>query len=251
VIGATKTKRRINDLRIIVPHKEYKLLKAALLFCSLCSGRLLATERLPLGQLDPARDIKQPRLESAMHQPLPEQYIWTAGDAAALQKDNARYLFAGPTVKAEAHYFRTRFSVAKVPREATLYIAGPRSAKVYLNGQLVDDVASDIASPLGMHVFTTDIVRSLKQGENVLALEVVRGRGIPGVSNNPLVRQQTFGEVLVAKIVPATKGISRIPILMSGPGWKSSTLHAEGWQLPEFNDAAWPAVQTLGAIESS
>jgi hypothetical protein len=77
-----------------VPHKEYKLLKAALLFCWLCCGRLPATERLPLGQLDPARDIKQPRLESAMHQPLPEQYIWTAGDAAALQKDNARYLFA-------------------------------------------------------------------------------------------------------------------------------------------------------------
>jgi alpha-L-rhamnosidase len=89
-------------------------------------------------------------------------------DAAALQKNNAQYLFAGPTVKAEAHYFRTRFSVTKVPREATLYIAGPRSAKVYLNGQLVDDVTSDITSPLGMHVFTTEVARNLKRGENVL-----------------------------------------------------------------------------------
>src|SRR5579863_5492736 len=31
--------------------------------------------------LDPARTIASPQLESAMHQPLPEQYIWTREDA--------------------------------------------------------------------------------------------------------------------------------------------------------------------------
>ena len=181
---------------------------AALLLCS-CAGVSLAQDAFPDGKLDPTRNISAADTAPAQHAPLPEQYIWTAGDAAALHADHNNYGFAKPDTKSAPHYFRYTFQLEQVPPTATLYLAGPRSAKIYVNGELVDRVASDVTSPLGIHVFATDIEKALRSGANTLALEVVRGRGIVSVSNSRIVQQQTFGEILVAKIVPAAPGIDR------------------------------------------
>ena len=86
-----------------------------------------------------------------------------------------------------------------------LYIAGPRSMKVWMNGQLADAVQSDVTSPLGMHVYATSVAKFLKPGANTIAIEAVRGRGVSGFANSAIVRQQTFGQVLVVKIVPAAQ----------------------------------------------
>jgi alpha-L-rhamnosidase len=203
-----------------------------------------------LGQnpIDPTATIARHRLESEMHRPLPEQYIWTAGDAVAAGKIS--YDWSKQDFKAAPHYFRHTFSVASAPPRATLYVAGPRSARVFLNGRLVDSVKSDLSHPLGMHVFATDVTAALRPGSNTLALEVVRGRGIVSASNSPKIAQQTFGEVLVVKIVPAPRGVDAPALAMSDSAWKSVLKPADGWEQPGFDDHAWPAVQTLGAIES-
>src|SRR5580698_3530450 len=82
--------------------------------------------------LDPVRDAAGAPLERDIHQPLPEQYIWTAPDAPANDTDRIQYVFPAPNEKTEPHFFRASFNLSSVPVQATLYIAGPRSAEVYL-----------------------------------------------------------------------------------------------------------------------
>lgn len=203
-----------------------------------------------LHPLDPTHSVKNPKLESGIHAPLPEEYIWTADDAMA-PGERLAYKRPGLMEKTEPHYFRHVFSVGSVPARATLYIAGPRSVKVWLNGQMAESVESDTSSPLGMHVFATDVARYLKPGQNAIAIEAVRGRGVSGFANSPLVRQQTFGQVMVAKILPATLWINDKPLMMTDKSWKSSTQAAAGWEGASFDDGAWRPVQSIGSIEST
>jgi alpha-L-rhamnosidase len=210
------------------------------------------TEAMAINQispLDPTRGMKAPALESARHTPLAEEYIWTANDAAA----NAKLIYTFPKVteQTEPHYFRDKFAVGAVPKEATLYIAGPRRIKVWINGQIAEEVESDVTSPLGMHVFAADVARFLRAGENTIAIEAVRGRGVTGFANSALVRQQTFGQVMVAKIIPRARGVDGPSLMRSGKEWRSSTAAAEGWQKADFADGGWKQVQSLGGIESS
>jgi alpha-L-rhamnosidase len=218
-----------------------------------CHGQNLPlTQDLSINRvtpLDPTRNVAKPVLESSRHTPLPEEYIWTAND----QSTNGKVIYTYPKVteQIEPHYFRDRFEVAHMPKEATLYLAGPRRVKVWINGQLAEEVESDVTSPLGMHVFATDVSHYLKQGRNTIAIEAVRGRGVTGFENSALVRQQTFGQVLVAKIVPEAAGIEAPALMRSDKQWRSSTVAADGWQKTEFDDAAWKPVQSIGGIESS
>ena len=93
---------------------------------------------------------------------------------------------------------------------------------------------SDTSSPLYVHVFATDVTKLLKPGKNTVAIEEVRGR-----------------RLLIAKIVPADKGVEAAPLVFSDGQWKSSTKAATGWERPGFNEAAWSGVESFGAIESS
>ena len=222
---------------------HWHIAKALLLATCLAGARPAAAQE----PLDPTAAIEHHRLQSAVHKPLPEQYIWTQGDSAAASKIS--YDWAKQDFKADPHYFRHTFRVASAPKSATLYIAGPRSARVFLNGKLVDSVKSDLGAPIGMHVFATDVAGKLLRGSNTLALEVVRGRGIVGATNSAKTAQQTFGEVLVVKIVPAARGIEGPPLEISGPEWKSILRAPAGWEQPAFDDRAWPPVQSLGGIE--
>ncbi len=199
--------------------------------------------------LDPTVNVGPPVLESSRHTPLPEEYIWTANDA----NTNDKVLYTRPAAdeRIEAHYFRRRFTVAAVPREATLYIAGPRSAEVWLNGMLVEHVESDVTSPLGMHVFATNVAKYLQAGANTIAIEAVRGRGVTGFANSALVRQQTFGQVLVVKMLGTAASVDGPALLISDKQWKSSAAAPEGWQRVTFDDAKWAPVQSIGSIESS
>ncbi len=228
---------------------------AALILCSLVPAPLLhaqAPSPEPYQQpLDPVRDATGAPLERDIHQPLPEQYIWTAPETPVNTTDRIRYVFPAATEKIEPHFFRTTFSVAEVPSAATLYIAGPRSAEIFLNGRLVQHVESDITQPLGMHVFAIPVQDFLHRGSNTLALKVVRGRGVTGFTNSALVMQQTFGEVLLAKIIPRAPGIEAPALLISGPGWKSSTQAADGWQSSTFDDHSWRTAEALAPAEST
>jgi len=198
--------------------------------------------------LDPARSAAT--LHRPMHAPLAEQYIWTVNDAAALRADHAKFSFRERERKTEPHLFRGSFTLSRLPSVATLYIAGPRSAKAFLNGMLVMDETADAASTLGTHVFRTDVHSALRIGRNVLAIEAVRGRGIVTASDSLTVQQLAYGETLVAKIVPANAGVAAAPIAITNPTWRSIAAMPQGWTSPKFDDREWGHVQTLGPIES-
>ncbi|HEV2578112.1 MAG TPA: alpha-L-rhamnosidase C-terminal domain-containing protein [Acidobacteriaceae bacterium] len=199
--------------------------------------------------LDASRRVAAPVLESSIHQPLPEQYVWTTTERP--KDGKVVYRFPAITEETEPHYFRAHFHVDSVPTEATLYVAGPRSVSVWVNGQQVEKVASDTSSPLGMHVFAAAVAQALRAGDNVIAIEAVRGRGVTGFANSRLVQQQTSGRVLVAKIVPRSEGVEAPDLMHSGPEWRSSTAFNEGWERVGFHDAAWKPVEAFGGIESS
>jgi alpha-L-rhamnosidase len=200
---------------------------------------------------DPVADASGAPLERDIHTPLPEQYVWTATASDSSDADRIQYVFPKASEQTEPHFFRASFQVEAVPHDATLYVAGPRSVEVYLNGQLVERVESDITQPLGMHVFAAHVAPFLHAGRNVLAMKVVRGRGVTGFTNSALVMQQTFGEVVVAKIVPRPAGVMAPALMMSGPAWKSILNEQAGWQKADFDDASWAPVHALGGIESS
>ncbi len=203
-----------------------------------------------ISPLDPTRAIAQPIMESAIHTPLKEEYIWTANDANA--SDKVLYTRPAANERIEPHYFRRTFNASTVPADATLYVAGPRSLKVWINGTLAEQVESDLTSPLGMRVFAADVAKFLHAGANTVAIEAVRGRGGPGFVNSALVRQESFGQVLVAKIVAAPQWVDSEPaLLISDAQWKSSSTAAGGWERAEFDDARWKPVQSVGSIESS
>ncbi|QMV19430.1 Bacterial alpha-L-rhamnosidase [Granulicella sp. 5B5] len=237
-------------MRIRLQHFRY------LLPCTLALGvfgHLTASAQANMQSepLDPVRDATGATLERTAHQPLPEQYIWTASSHTENTSGEQGYVRPAHAVENAPHYFRVSFRVEHVPAQATLYIAGPRSANVYLNGQHIGSFESDITQPLGVHVFAMPVASVLKPGANVLALKVVRGRGINSDSNSALVMQQTFGEVLVAKILPEAQGILAKPLMMTDASWKSTTQAGEGWQTASFDDSAWPHVHALGSIEST
>jgi hypothetical protein len=202
-----------------------------------------------ISPLDPTKNLGQPELESSRHTPLAEEYIWTANDANA----NDKVLYTRPKAdeRIEPHFFRRSFTVAAVPREATLYIAGPRSVDLWLNSILVEHVESDVTSPLGMHVFATNVAKYVQPGANTIAIEAVRGRGVTGFANSALVRQQTFGQVLVVKMLAAAASVEGPVLLISDKQWKSAAAVTEGWQRATFDDAKWAPVQSIGSIESS
>jgi hypothetical protein len=81
-------------------------------------------------RLHPTLDISMPTLESSLHTPLPEQYIWSrqTGDVG------------GSTFL----YFQKSFSLRNVPGVATLYAAGPNLMKVYVNGRLLAKAMSSL-----------------------------------------------------------------------------------------------------------
>ena len=181
--------------------------------------------------LDPTRNLVIP--PESTHQPLPEQYIWTRG---------------GPPVgsgEVQPRFFRAAFNLTTVPKDATLYLAGPRSAKIYLNGKLVDHFDSDLTAPgLDFRVFATPLAGGLRAGRNVLALEVVRGKGGAKSTTVASTIQIANGKVVVAKILPAAPWVpTESPaLLLSDTAWKSTLAAGGDWQSPAFDDSAWPAV---------
>jgi len=223
-----------------------KLLVA--IFAFLLSPWLLAQANFPDGHLDPTRNLPG---EHQTHVQLPEQYLWTANDITAQRHDHNKFPWNRPQLRIDPHYFRATFNRATLPKAATLYIAGPRSARIWINGTLAATFASDIDAPIGFHVFHADISTLLHAGSNTIAVEAVRGRGIVAATNSLVTQQITYGEVLAAKIVPASFGLEEGSLLISTPAWKSTTILTSGWEQPRFDDSAWQNAATLGPIESN
>jgi hypothetical protein len=185
------------------------------------------------------------------HAPLPEQYVWTADDVTARQPDHSKYPWSETQLRIAPHYFRIHFSVKTLPSAATLYIAGPREAHVFLNGNLLADFYSDTDAPINFHAFHTDVIKGLRAGDNILAIEAIRGRGVVSGASPITTQQLAYGEVLVAKLIPEPFGISAPPLICTNTSWKSSSALTHDWFERGFDDSSWSPVESLGPIESN
>ncbi len=191
------------------------------------------------GELDPARRLESSQLERVLHRPLPEQYIWTR-----VHKVSAYGL--GP------HYFRRDFDVTAPPAHATLYVAGPRRATIYLNGREVGHYQLNLDLPMGIRVYECDVTGLVHAGRNVLAIEAVRGPLAGNEAESAVSRHLRDGKVLAVMIVPARRAMPATPLVMSDAEWRGTAGRvASGWQDPHFDASGWPRVDDLGGIESS
>ena len=225
---------------------------AAVVLVVTAAGKCAVAQGFP-SPLDPARN-RVATAPAPVPAALPEEYIWTAGDVTVKRPDHGKFPWNRPDLRVAPHLFRTRFRIAAAPADATLYVAGPREAHVFLNGQKVDDFYLNPDAPIGFHVFHASVSAALRAGENVLAIEAIRGRGI--VSNGSIATQQlAYGEVLAVKIVPARLGVAAPALVLSDGRWRSRVRGTEEivehWTEQGFDDSAWPAVESLGPIESN
>jgi alpha-L-rhamnosidase len=204
-------------------------------------------DSLPAKYLDPAHDSS--KLQQPQKTELREQFIWTKGDAAALDPAYQAKV-RGQDDKITPHYFRARFAVGVVPKEATLYIAGPRSATVVLNGAKVMQFGDDDGGGKGFHVRTAEVAGALREGENLLAIQEVRGHSSLHTGASPVINQVTYGEVLAVKVVPRGIAVDVPALVVSDGSWRSSVDAKAGWDTAAFDDSGWAAVQTLGALGS-
>jgi alpha-L-rhamnosidase len=214
----------------------------------LCRTASAQAAQIMPGNLDPARDPAT--LVDPHHQPLTEEYIWTADDVTALRADRNRFPFHDQSLRTAPHYFRAQVELKQVPTKSTFYLAGPRSATLWINGRVAAHFTRDMDNPLGAHVFHTNVSHLLHPGTNHVAIEAVRGRGIINGNMNNTMVQQAYGEVLVAKLLDGTTDDAK-PLLISDKTWKSTSGLTDKWTQPDFNDSSWKPVMSLGPIESN
>jgi len=212
------------------------------------NGLLVAQSYFPDDHLDPARALNASA--SSVHSSVPEQYIWTEGDVTALRADRANYSWSKQSLRVGPHFFRAHFHLDRIPSEATLYLAGPRLAEVYLNGQKLGRFSSNIDAPISFHVFHANATKFLKRGENTIAIMAVRGRGIVS-SGTADTAQLAYGEVLAVKLLPSAFGSEGQPLLVSNRTWRSTAANTDHWTEIGFDDRPWAPVQSLGSIEGN
>jgi len=225
-------KKRLNKLRRLRLRSDW-------LMCGLLSAAVPALAaaqagvsyiRVPQGgPLDPVRDVATMPLVGSFHAPLAEEYIWTAGDAAVLERISNPGQVKRDDWKVEPHRFRRTFHLDTVPQQATLYIAGPRHARVWINGQLAAEFDYKPQGHMSFRAQAESVARWLRAGENTIAIEAVRGYGSSHHTNSLMTRWLNSGEVLAVKIVPAAESVDAKPLLISSAEWRSSLEAGRGW----------------------
>ena len=237
------------------PEKPRRLLSTILSYCGFLAVISFPFARMTAqafpSPLDPSQGVSLERQNA--HPPLREESIWTAGDVTALRPDRNKFPWNAVERRTEPHYFRAHFSLSSIPQHGTLYLAGPRSAKVFVNGTPVGQFSTNTDEPINFRVFHMDVSATLRVGDNVLAIEAVRGRGVVAGSSPLSTQQLAYGEVVAAKILAGPFGSeSGEPLLISNKELRSKADTAPNdWEATSLDDSAWPHVESLGPIESN
>ena len=229
------------------------MLKSTWLAALLLARMGMAQTGVASGQipLDPARAEVSPRVVGTFHKPLPEEYVWTADDAAVVTRAKEMSQIKRDDWKVEPHYFRSSFTVRELPKAATVYVAGPRAARVYVNGKPVTEMKVGGGRHMAFRTLSADVSAVLKTGTNTIAVEAVRGGGSHHHTNSLMTSWLNSGEVLAVKIVPGTVGVDAPALLISSKLWKSTVSPMQGWEQADFDDSAWKPVVSLESIEGT
>ena len=200
----------------------FRFIPAGILLLTVSATLLAQAPRQTVLETDPTAAIQQPVLESSVHAPLPEQFIWLDMPAGTSTK----------TDEATPRYFRMSFELKSVPQEATLYISGPDHIRAFLNGKEVAAADRDPQAKTYPLVVVAPVANDLTTGHNFIA---IKGTG---------------GSPLAVKIVPAAQEVNAPAMLISGPGWKASLGQQAGWESPTFDDSAWKEPAAMGSIDT-
>jgi alpha-L-rhamnosidase len=162
-----------------------------------------------------------------------------AESAPSLGFDGASWMWfdeGDPTRSAPAgtRYFRGRLEIpaGKPVQRAELLTTVDDQFTTWLNGVRVAQSDGTWESPV-----LTDITPRLQPGENVLAIEA-RNANFAAGGPSP-------AGVLTRVRVWFEDGT--VQTLEGGPEWTSAQTAPEGWQLPEFDDGAWPPARVIAA----
>ena len=171
-------------------------------------GKWIGREE-PAGYLNPESDYRL--LEGA-------RWIW----------DTAEPQPPAPGAPPAAAYFRETIAVPsgrKITR-AICIAGGAESADIYLNGEAVYTRTAAGMPPI------LDITGQLHEGDNLLAI-----RGVYARADHPA------GIVAAVRVEFA----SGAPLaVLSGNHWRAAGKADEGWQKPDYLDAAWQPAAELG-----
>ncbi len=205
---------------------------------------------IPIRQLDPARNPA--RLKPFTRAlPVTAQYIWTQGGAQTPARN---------TIRAEnAQWeFRRVFTLAKVPRHATLYVAASGDVSIWLNGERLLGYFDNRTLPPGYTVHALPVAAVLRAGRNALALRVDHLHGAHHSTTDALILQYVGGRAIAVKLVPAARGEQAAPLMVSDTKWRGRMMddaaaagNMAAISTARYNGTAWPAVSSIGGIESN
>jgi alpha-L-rhamnosidase len=197
-----------------------------------------------LAQRQSINDIVAPTLVD----PFPVRAVGDVSVQRPVPSAPERYIWISNDEKADVVGFRAHFEVKSRAAVATLYVAGPRAATIYLNGIEIANFAQDINAGIKPSVYTVSVGGLLRKGRNLLAIEA---RPIQNPWYMPKEYMLLRGRYLVAKIVPAREGLDRKPLAVSDGSWRSFANPTAGWARAAFDDSNWSRVQSLGPMDGN
>ena len=120
--------------------------------------------------------------------------------------------------------FRRAFDLAESPDFATVTLTGDNGYELFVNGTRIGADGDWRAAE------TYDVIKALRKGRNVFAVRNTNEGGIGGL-------------LLEARIRLAS---GKLLTIVTDGTWKMAQKAAEGWQKPDFDDAAWAKPQVGG-----
>lgn len=140
-----------------------------------------------------------------------------------------------PSSSSDTHHdFRFHFRLDKPIRQAVLYATGEEAVAAWVNGESV--MRAEAAAPgysLAWGTYkTVEVKTSLRQGENVLAIEIIRYKG-----TGKTVSTQT---PMNASLYLRFEDGGTLVLKTEDSGWKASLDRSEAWWSPQFDDRSWP-----------
>jgi len=205
---------------------------------------------IPADQLDPARNPSQLTLP-ARAVPLTAQYIWTEVDRTPAPR--------APKADSRRWEFRRVFSLAAVPRQATLYVAASGDVEVWLNGSRLLAYRDNHTLRPGFTVHALDVTAALHANDNVLAICVTHLHGAHHTTTDPMTLQFVGGRAIAVKIVPAARGVEAAPLLVSDTNCQARMLAGGAANANDlakvstasYSNSTWRAAASLGGLESN
>jgi putative heme-binding domain-containing protein len=152
--------------------------------------------------------LAQDRARSSQPKGLVPQWVWDESP----QKD-------------EEVFFRRSFSLDNVPSEARVSVSCDNHCRVYVNGDKVTE------SDAWETPATADVQKSLRKGENVIAVHGWNEGGVAGlVLRVSWTAGKDFGEIV------------------TDASWRCSDDDPDGWNAPGFDDTKWTKTTVLAAL---